>query len=382
MGSPVRIAIIGGSFAGCTIANAVLKDIDRVKVILINPTPTFYFPIAAPRVFAKPEAFQPDQYLIPLAAAFDKYPSEVFEFIQGHATSIDTDGKTVTVDDQQTVPFDYLVIASGSTTAATNPANEMQIPFKQTGRDNVQSLIEETQKAIAEAKSIVIGGAGPIGVELAGEIAEAAAEKRRDQTVTLVSATERVLPVLKKSGSDAAASILSKLGVKLVTSRKVVNAARSKDTQKWTVELDNGEKMETDLYIPTTGIYPNNEFIPPRLLDEAGWLKVDSELRVQGDENEVLPIYGAGDITIHSMRLGYKANEQAPVVAANLKADILGLPKRRTYSQGSSVLMVVPIGANGGTGQLFGVTPWSIFVRLVKGRDFFISKARSMVGAD
>ncbi|KAL5362547.1 hypothetical protein BJX96DRAFT_154139, partial [Aspergillus floccosus] len=381
MDSPVRIVIIGASFAGCSIAHAVLKDIDPVNIILINPTPTFYFPIAAPRVFAKPEAFLPDQYLIPLAAAFDKYPSDVFGFIQGHASSIDIDGKTVTVDEQQTVPFDYLVIASGSTTVATNPTNEMQIPFKQTGRDNVQSLIEETQKAIAEARSIVIAGAGPIGVELAGEIAEAATENCRQQTITLVSATERVLPVLKKSGSGAAESILGKLGVKLVTSRKVINVTRSKDTKKWTVELDDGEKIFTDLYIPTTGIYPNNEFIPQRLLDEAGWLKVDSELRVQGDEQEVLPIYGAGDITNNWMRLGYKATEQAPVVAANIKADILGWPQRRTYSQGTGVNMVA-IGANGGTGLVFGLTLWSILVWLVKGRDFFISKARSMLGAD
>ncbi|KAL4893131.1 hypothetical protein BDV59DRAFT_178493 [Aspergillus ambiguus] len=377
-----QIVIIGASFAGISTAHAVLKNIDSVKVILINPTPTFYFPVAAPRVLAKPEAFHPDQYLIPISPGFKKYTSDSFELINGHATSIDIAAKAVWIDSKRTVSFDYLVIASGSTTAATKPSNDMQIPFKQTGQDNVQSLIESTQRAIAEAKSIVIAGAGPIGVELAGEIAEAAAQDDREVTITLVSATDRVLPVLKLSGSQAAESILEHLGVKIIKPRKVTRAILSKGTNKWSIAFDNGDMMETDLYIPTTGVYPNNEFIPQDLLDKDGWLKVDGELRVQGGKNDVLPIYGAGDITNNWMRLGYKAAEQAPIVAANLKSDIMSWPERRTYNQGTSINMVVPIGASGGTGQVFGFTPWSILVWLVKGRDFFISKARSMIGAD
>jgi hypothetical protein len=38
-------------------------------------------------------------------------------------------------------------------------------------------------------------------------------------------------------------------------------------------------------------------------------------------------------------------------------------------------MMVVPVGEGGGTGQLFGMVPFSFMVKMIKGRDFFISKA-------
>jgi hypothetical protein len=38
---------------------------DFAEVTLINPSPTFYFAIAAPRILAKRDAFKPEQYLLP-----------------------------------------------------------------------------------------------------------------------------------------------------------------------------------------------------------------------------------------------------------------------------------------------------------------------------
>jgi hypothetical protein len=82
------------------------------------------------------------------------------------------------------------------------------------------------------------------------------------------------------------------------------------------------------------------------------------------------------------MRLSFKAAEQAAVVAANIKNDILGSKyKRKLYDQGDSIMMMVPVGASGGTGQLFGMTAWSFMVKAIKGKDFFVSKAASIIGA-
>ena len=158
----------------------------------------------------------------------------------------------------------------------------------------------------------------------------------------------------------------------------MVGAEASDDgaSKSWVVSLDNGDKLVTDLYIPTTGVIPNNGFIPSQFLDKDGWVKVDKELRVQSSEgSSPLPIYAAGDITNNSMRLALKALEQARVVATNIKADILGHGERKTFDQGESVMMVVPIGESGGTGQIFGMVPFSFMVRMIKGNDYFTSKA-------
>ncbi|KAJ0418349.1 hypothetical protein BJY00DRAFT_287958 [Aspergillus carlsbadensis] len=377
------VVVIGASFAGLHLAHSLLKDLtNNVKVVLINPSQTFYFVVAAPRVVAKPNAFRPEQYLIPIQKEFDHYPSDNFEFVLGRATSIDSKHKTVTVNKTQAISYDYLVIASGGTTASTNPDSGIAIPFKQPNSDNVQQLIQNAQDALSKAQNVVIAGAGPIGVELSGEIAEAAKDSGRDVKITLVSTSHRVLPVLKQSASAMAEQMLEKKGVRIERSCKVTGAVFSPDKKKWTVSLDNGQELAADVYIPTTGTIPNNDFIPEEFLDDMGWVKTDKELRVQSPKaNAPLPIFAAGDITANSIRMTFKAVEQATVVANNIKAEILGQGGKKTYDQGNNIMMAVPVGAAGGTGQVAGLVMWSWFVRMVKGKDYLVSKARSFVAA-
>ena len=375
--APVNVVVVGASYAGLIIAHSLL-EVPDVKVVLVNPSTKFYWNIAAPRIVAKAKAFKAEQYLLSINDAFTKYTAEKFEFIPGTATAIDVAAKSVSVTpnegEARSVSYDYLVLASGSTTTSTTgEITGFSIPFKQSNRDDVNELIEAAQQKITGAKEIVIGGAGPIGVELAGELAEAVEQSGSAVTITLVSATDRVLPMLKPSGSSAAAKMLKQKNVKVITSTRVTGAEASGNA--WTVSLDNGEKISADLYIPTTGVIPNNGFIPEQFLDKDGWVKVDKEMRVESSEN----IYAAGDITNNSMRLSFKAAEQAGVAVNNLKADILGKGERKSFDQGESIMMVVPIGESGGTGQVFGFTPFSFMVKMIKGKDFFISKAAPML---
>ncbi|KAJ5596886.1 hypothetical protein VI817_003861 [Penicillium citrinum] len=379
--APTTVAIIGGSYAGMSVAHSVLS-VPNVKVVMINPSTTFYWNIAAPRIVAKSTAFSPDQYLIPITKGFAKYPAESFEFIAGTATDIDVAGKTVSVTpnsgDAKSISYDYLVIASGSTTAASNASiTGASIPFKPTNHDNLKEIIASAQQQIAGAKEIVIGGAGPIGLEVAGEIAEAAQQSGNKVSITLVSATDRVLPMLKPSASSSAANLLKKKQIKVITSTRVEGVEESGEgaSKTWTVSLSNGEKLSADLYLPTTGSLPNNSFIPKHFLDEDGWVKVDKEMRVPSTEG----IYAVGDITNNSMRLAFKTGEQAKIAGNNLKVDIAGKGTRQSYDQGESVMMVVPIGASGGTGQVFGFVPFSFMVKMIKGGDYFISKAAATV---
>lgn len=381
MMAPTNIVIIGASTVGLTAAHELLRDARNLnaKVTLINPATTFYWNIAAPRIVAKPNAFRADEYLLPIKEGFTQYAADSFEFILGTVTDIDASSNTVSVTpnegEDMSLPYDHLLIGSGATTpATTGQVTGASIPFKHSGRDDLKEVIEAAQKLTTTAKSIVIGGAGPVGVELAGELAEAAAENSSDVSITLVSATDRILHTLKSSASSAAACQLKKKNVKVVTSTRVLGVEASGDA--WVVSLDSGEKVTTDLYIPTTGFIPNNSFIPEPFLATEGWVRVDKELRVQSSESSgTLPIYAAGDITTNWMRLGFKAAEQARVAAHNIKVDILKTGDRKSYDQGDSIMMVVPIGEAGGTGQVFGFVPWSFMVRMIKGKDFFMSKA-------
>lgn len=387
MAPTIDIVIIGASFAGLHIAHSVLRDVPDAKVTLINPSTSFFWNIAAPRIVAKPTAFRSDQYLLPIKEAFASYLTEAFEFIPGTATEIKPTEKTVTVKpnnaEAKTLSYDYLVIASGSTTSATSGSiTGTSIPFKPTGNDDIERLIEAAQGHIAGAKEIVIGGAGPIGVELAGELAEAVEQSVNagKVSITLVSATDRVLPMLKPSASAAARKLLEHKKIKILTSKRVSGVVTPEDDgSKWTVNLEGGDNLSADLYIPTTGATPNNNFIPKQFLDENGWVTVNKEMRVLSTDGSKLPIFAAGDITNNSMRLSFKAVEQAQVAAANLKAEIVGATPIKTYEQKGSIMMVVPVGESGGTGQVFGVVPFSFMVKMIKGKTYFLEKAASIL---
>jgi len=372
------VVIIGASYGGLQVAHGLLKALpNQVKVVLINTSDKFYFNIAAPRIVAKPDAFKPEQYLIPIPPGFAKYPKGSFEFIKGSASSIDPDSKTVTIstEPQASVSYDYLVIASGSST--TSFFNGTRIPFKAMGDDTL-SAIQAAQETISKARTAVIAGAGPIGVETAGELAEAWAT-RTGTSITLVSATWQILPVLKQSAGEAAEKMLEKANVKVIKSRKVEKAEQlASDKGKWTVTLDNGEQLKADVYISSTGVTPNNSFIPANFLSSAGWVNVDEHFRVLGSGQQ--PIYAIGDITTHPMRTSIKLQEQIPVVLANLKSDVMKKSQYSSYKPNQSVMMLVPVGSSTGTGQMMGMKPWGKLVSMFKGKDFFVSKAGQMVG--
>ena len=383
MAAQTTVVIIGGSYGGLGVAHAVLKGIPDVKVVLINPSKRVYFNLAAPRILAKPHEIPAEKYLFPIPDLFKRYPSHLFEFVQGTVKSIDDAGKTVNVQgvDRSVIPYDYLVIASGSSTKATQGTGSALAPFKTTGSDDIETDIKNIQEKLSRAKSIVIAGAGPVGVEFAAEVAEAFKDKT-GTSITLVSATDHVLPTLKEGAGAAAERLLQNLGVNVLISRRVKNAELDARSNKWSVVLDGDETLTADLYVSTTGVIPNNDFIPAKFLTSDGWVVVDSELRAQSsDSSEKGAIYAIGDITNLPMRLLSRIADQVSVLVTNLKADIVGQGKHSQYSGNKMTMMVVPVGKSAGTGQFGSWVPWSFVVTMIKSKNFFIPMAPSFLSA-
>ena len=142
-------------------------------------------------------------------------------------------------------------------------------------------------------------------------------------------------------------------------------------------------RCTADLYISTTGIIPNSDFIPSKFLLAAGWVQADSHFHVHGRakrDHEPRPIFTLGDLTTYSQCRATRINEQVKIAAANIKVDILGDGKKPMCPPGTSVMMVVPVGSASGTGQLFfGPVPWGWPVAFVKGKDYFVSKAATIL---
>jgi NADH dehydrogenase FAD-containing subunit len=363
----VQIVIIGGSHGGLAVAQAVLNTISAATVTVISTSKDYYFNLAAPRILARPSEVTLDQVLIPIDRLFKKYPSSRFEFVHATVTSFNPTGKSITTDTNQTFKYDYLVIASGSHTPSV--IADRSIPVKQNTSDTIRQTMPTAQKTIADANRIVIGGGGPVAVELAGEIADAYPSK----SVTIVTATSRLLHTLKEGSSAEAAKMLTKLKVEIRTDLKVQGSYFDKEKKEWTVDLSDETQLKADLYIPAVGILPNNSFIPPEFLSKDGWVKVDANLGVVS-----LPsVYALGDIIEGPTKVAAITKDQSKLVAGNLAADINGTG-RKPFKPGFLTGMVVPIGKLGGTGQINSFIPWSWVVSKVKG-DFFLSKTNMFV---
>ena len=144
---------------------------------------------------------------------------------------------------------------------------------------------------INSARSILIVGGGPTGVELAGEIAVDFPDKK----LTLVHNGSRLLEFIGLKAADKTLNWLTskKVEVKLeqsVSLNDISNGGKIFQTS-------GGEPLKADCHFICTGKLLGSTWLRGTLLkndlDNRGRLMVDQNLRVKGRKN----IFAIGDIT-------------------------------------------------------------------------------------
>ncbi|KAI1111796.1 hypothetical protein F5Y14DRAFT_443014 [Nemania sp. NC0429] len=362
------VVILGGAFAGVQVAHRLLKytqpQVKDLKVILVSKNSHFYWNMASVRAIV-PGVLKEEQYARPIAAGFTQYPAEAFEFIVGVAEAVDTAGKTVKVTvaggDRQ-LSYDYLVVATGTRNAGT-----VDVPWKNNGtHEELAALMAETQKKVQAAKHIVVAGAGATGVEVAAELAfeygSASAEKKE---IVLLSADKEILGGDSIAGNAAAE--LRKLGVTIRGPARVASARALPDGKTEVVlqgsDGSEGEKIVTDLYLPTMGVTPNTEFLPAETLTAAKFVDVDEFYAARGAEH----VWAAGDAVWKPRGSFVLTDKQAAGVARNVDAVIRGRPQAPVKTIPIDVLMVAT-GRSRGAGRMGPIKAFSIMVYMIKGK--------------
>ena len=92
--------------------------------------------------------------------------------------------------------------------------------------------------------------------------------------------------------SNYVQTALEELKVHLKLSTKVNFSTPSSNGQTELL-LSTGEKLVTDLYIPTFGLAPNSSYFPSEFLDARGYVVVDSYLKVLGAQD----VWAIGDVS-------------------------------------------------------------------------------------
>jgi NADH dehydrogenase FAD-containing subunit len=369
-----QVVILGGGISGIATAHKLLKHtapkVKDLKVILVSASSHFYWNVAAVRGIIPGEI--PDEALFKMIEpGFDKYPKSRFEFVLGTATTLDLEGNAVQVQPpsgpSRTITYDQLVIATGSSLAS-------DIPFKNLGSyEETITAWHNLQAQVKAAKSIVVAGAGPTGIETVGELAYKYGTSKK---LTLIIDGERALPMLLPSVAKAAETELTKMKVELVRKVRVTGAEDTGDGAK-KLTLSNGKTLVTDVFLPLYGVRPNTSFIPAHLLESNGSLKLEKTLQVVGLKN----VWGVGDVGNVESKQAMKAEAQTIHLSSNLDAVLVGnaAAPLAEYKPADKPMMFVTIGKKKGTGQMGTFKVFSFLVAYAKGRSIFVEKVPGLV---
>ncbi|KAI8573421.1 hypothetical protein RHMOL_Rhmol01G0276200 [Rhododendron molle] len=348
-----RVVVVGGGVAGSLVAKSLQF---RASLTLIDSKDYFEIPWASLRgmvepSFAERSVIRHRDYLtnghVITSPAIDVTPTEV----------LTAEGRSI--------PYDYLVIATGH-----------HDPVPTTRFERLKQYQADNEK-IKGAKSILIVGGGPTGVELAGEIAFDYPEK----DVTLVHNGYRLLEFIGPKASNKSLEWLKSKHVDV----KLEQSVDLDSNPEGTYVTSSGEIIKADCHFLCTGKPLGSEWLKGTMLkgslDELGRLKADENLRVKGHKN----VFAIGDITdIKEMKQGYSAQKHALVAAKNLSILLAGgrQSKMAAYEPRSSAKAFVSLGRREAVAQFPLTTVIGVAPGLIKSRDLFVGKTRKHLGLD
>ena len=190
------------------------------------------------------------------------------EFRLARVTGVDLDGRWLKTD-KGPLPYDYLVLALGSTTQFFGNASAIQ---RAMGMKDLEEALEVRSRILTQFEraefavdprerkqllSFVIVGGGPTGVETAGALSELVDYSiRRDfkgrevgeVSITLVEGSPALLGPFEPRLRDAAKKVLERRGVRVILNTHV------KEVREGSVLLDNGEELPAASVVWAAGV--------------------------------------------------------------------------------------------------------------------------------
>ena len=362
------VVIVGGGYAGIHVAKGLDKSF---FVVLIDRKDHLVHWLGLPRALSLPSS-APDMH-IPYHRLLQHGV-----FLQAHVTSITPTAVHLHGLTQPITGFQYLVIATGSS---------YNLPSR-IGPTLVQSklpLVNEANAALHRARRVLIIGAGPVGVELAGEVATEFTGKE----VTLVSAHD----FLASPGMDAkfyagVEGRLMGMGVKVIKSAKVT-IPEAVSTQlagqdelflqgerQW--ELTNGERVEADLTFFSVGSVLNTSAIAAFKDVQAahGDLRTDEFLRVNGHPQ----VFAVGDVNaLEGRKLAFVAGEQGKWLGKHLAIIHRqggGTQGLKAWKAPPPNTQILSLGRRNGIGAFDGSHLPTFLVKMLKSKDMMVGTSR------
>lgn len=360
------VAVVGGGYGGTAVASALDGTAD---VVLVGGGEAFVHNVAALRALVDPG--WTDRIFLP----YDHLLSHG-RVVRDTAVHVDATG-TVTLASGERVSADYTVLATGSS---------YPFPAKtDSGEDTAtaKARFRTTRAALTGADSVLLLGAGPVGLELAGEIKAVWPGK----SVTLVDPGDRLLPGLPglpDALREAVHRELDELGVRLLLGTTLAEEPPSEpgEVKSFHATTRDGRETDADIWFRCHGVVPATGYLADDLAaarQPDGHLRVTPELRLPGSPN----IFAVGDITaVPEAKTAKAAGEHAKVVAANITALAeRGPDAELTVHEPGAPSIALPVGPERGASYAPGMGLLDAETTAgIKGRDLMLAPYLEMFG--
>jgi len=360
--SPIKptVVVVGGGYGGINVAKALDEAAD---VVLVEPKDTFVHNVAALRALVDP-SWLPRIYL--------PYDGLLAGGRVVHDRAAKVDAGRVELASGEEIQADYIVLATGS--AYPFPAKS-DVDSAAAAHDKVRAA----HAALAAAQRVLLIGAGPVGIELAGEIKAVWPGKQ----VTLLDMADDVLGA--RFRPDLKAELrrqLTGLGVEVMLGSPLRESPPTVpgELRTFTVVTENGAEVTADVWFRCYGVTPVSDYLAGDLASARradGFIEVSPYLQVTGQDR----VFALGDVSAADHNMASIAGRQAQLVAGNIRALIAGDSDLTRYEPAQPVI-IVPIGPDGGSGQLPGSDNLASAERVAqaKGRDMMVGRFVELLG--
>jgi len=332
-----RVLVIGGGFAG-VFAVRRLKRVDCHVTLVDRSTTNLFQPLlyqCATGLLSEGQISQP------LRTMFKNYPH--VEVLQGKAIDIDVETREVTFSRSEGSTFvrgyDYLIVAAGMRQSYFGNDHFAEVAPGMKTLDDALDVRRRIFEAFENAESrssvedrhpwltFAVVGAGPTGVELAGQIRELATKTIAEEfhgidpseaRVHLFDGVSAPLLAFGPKLSAKAAKNLSDLGVDLHMNAKVTDL----DQDGLEVQHEDGtiERFETKTILWTAGVRAVS-FVSTLASalgvtqDRAGRIEVDEHLNIPGHPEiwvlgDIMSYQGLPGVAEVALQSGFYAGRQ------------------------------------------------------------------------
>jgi len=272
-----HLVIIGNGIAGITTARNVRKLSDMKITVISGETKYFFSRTALMYIYMGHMRFEDTK---PYEDWFWK--KNKINLVYAHVNKIDTEKKSLSLNNGDTISYDKLVIATGSHSNKFGwPGQDLPGVQGLYSKQDLE-LLEENSKNVKHA--VIVGG-GLIGIELAEML-----HSRGIHVTFLIRENYFWDNILPKEDSQLVCKEILQHGMDLILKTNLKEILAGEDGRVRAVVTDQGDEIECQFVGLTPGVHPNIDLVKDSKIETGRGVLVNEYL-----ETNIPDVYAAGD---------------------------------------------------------------------------------------